>query len=203
VNDDDWNTWTSDYRRSVGPPGPDPEHVLARAQRDSWVHAGKMALELSSNLFALVVFAVLVTKVKAVWPLASVVFVVFAVAIGFGLHVRAGTWRAVAGSTVAYVDLACRRKRAEVRLASFGRVVLAILAIAIAAWLPYFLATTPDPHAGTWLAAPVRVVFVALLLTSTWLYVHYRLARARRALAELERVRASLREEPDVGPIAL
>ena len=195
--DEEWEAWAADFRH---PPDatahPEVTTILARAQRDSWIHVAKAALELAGYAIGFAVFGYLSTKVRAVWPMASVAFGVFAIAVVYSVHVRKHTWAAAGHDVAAFVELAYRRKRADVRLVIFGQLLLAALGLAFAVWLPYVLATTPDPLTGTWFAAPVRVVFAVAVIAGTAFHLSRKLARERRALARLEQLRVSLRGEP-------
>lgn len=197
--DEEWEAWAADFRHAPdAAANPEVTKILDRAQRDAWLHVGKAALELVSYAIGFAVFGYLSTKVRAVWPLASVAFGAFAIAIVYSVHVRKGTWAAAGHDVAAFVDLAWRRQRANVRLVRFGQILLAVLGLAFAVWVPYLLATTPDPLAGTWFAAPMRMVFAVAVIGGTALYLSRKLASERRALARLEQLRVSLRAD-DAG----
>lgn len=193
-HDDDWDVWASDFKSE--PIGPDVSKLVARATRDTWLARGKLAIELGAYGFGIVAYGALSSRVDHLWPMAAFVSVVFVVATAYTLHARRGTWAAAAGEVSAYVELAVRRKRADLRVARLGGVVFFVLSLGLAVWLPYFIATTKDPLAGTWLAVPTRLAFGVAFLIGVAVYLRYKIGRERAELARLEAIRASLRDEP-------
>lgn len=193
--DDEWGEWAADFRHAPGPT-PDPTEVLEAARKGSVALAAKLAVDVVAHVFAIVVFAVLCTKVPAVWPYASLVMPAFAISLAFTLHTRAGTFRASAETVSAFVDVELRRKRAEVRLLRFGQGLLGVLVVGFAIWLPYFLASGQGrPDLGVpFLVA--RLVFAVITFVGTWLYLRHKLRVASERLTRVERVRESIVERP-------
>lgn len=201
MSQDDWGTWAKDFRSAPTPPA-DIDAIVKASRRGIWGWAGKATVDVVAHTFGFVVFALLAVKVPAVWPLASLVMPAFLFSLGYGFHVRKGTWAAPGRSTAAYVELEWRRKRGELRLQRFGRVLLAILAIGFGVWLPFFLATgNGRPELGLpFLIA--RLVFSVLTFVGTWLYLGHKVRKATAELDRLARVRASLTEDvPETAAI--
>ena len=199
--DHDWDALAEDFK--AGGAETDVGALVARASRDNWIHRAKLAVELLGYAGSIVLFGVLSSRVTGVWPFAAFVSASFVAAMAYTMNVRRGMWAAAAaGEVTSFVELSCRRKRADVLVARLGGMLLLILSLGLAVWLPYFVATTRDPMAGTWLAVPTRLGFAVVTLLGTAFYLRYKLARERAALAKLEAIRKSLAEESGDSPSA-
>ena len=190
--DDEWSRWTEDYR-SVEGPTPEAAAIIATARGGHWRRVADITVQVASHVFGIVAFAVLSVTVKHLWPFASLVIPAFGASLAFTVWVRFGTWRAAADTVVAFVDVAWRRRRAEVIMLRASEILLGVLALGFAIWLPYFLASGQGrPDLGMpFLVA--RLVFAVVTFLGTWLYLRFKLRRAVAKLEEVARVRDSLR----------
>jgi hypothetical protein len=198
--DEEWTDWMRGYRHaSKPPPAVEAQCIADRAARDRTVHLVKTLIDFAGTAFALLVFAVLCVKFPVVWPLASVVMAGMFVSAGYSFHARVGTFTAADETVLAHVDLALRRKRADVRLLRFGRPLFCVFVIAFAIWLPYSLASRPDER--PWRTA-LHVLAPCAIFAATWIYLHTKLGSERRELERLTALRASLDGE-EAEPVEL
>ncbi|MFO0554837.1 MAG: hypothetical protein U0271_41050 [Polyangiaceae bacterium] len=196
--DNEWDTWAADFRHApAATTHPDVATICARATRDSLLLYLKTGYELAALAGSTVLLAVLSAKVRSLWPFASVVSVINVFLAWQTLRARSGTFRSLGSHVAAFVELAVRRKRADVKLVEVGRIVYAVLVLAFAAWLPFHIATMPDPLAGTWLAVPTRMAFAIVSLSAVAYYLNYSVRRERAKLARLLEVQSSLQSSPE------
>jgi hypothetical protein len=197
IDDDEWGEWAADFRHAAGP-APEVSTVVEVARRGHLKQAARLALEIVSYAFAMVVLLLLCVRVPQVWPFASLVVPALFVSLGYTLHERSGTWSAAAETVSAFVDLEWRRKRAEVRLVRFARALLVVLVVGFAIWLPYFLASGGG---RVELGIPfliARICFAIATFVLVWLYVAHKERAARRAFARVDALRRSLSEGASV-----
>lgn len=191
---DEWDVWARDFRSAPTPPT-DVERIVARARRSSLSWSAKTAVDVLAHVFGFVVFGLLSVREPTVWPFASLVMPAFLLSLGYGLHVRRGTWSAPGNSAAAYVEVEWRRKRGTLRIHRAGRVLLAVLAVGFSIWVPFFLSGgkgRPDLGMGFLVA---RLAFAVVTFAGTWLYLNHRIRKAAAEVDRLGRVRASLMEE--------
>lgn len=195
---DEWGEWAKDFRSTPTPPA-DVEAIVATARRRALRWTAKAIVDVAAHVFGFVAFGLLSVKVPAVWPLASLVMPTFLLSLGYGLHARRGTWSAPGKSSAAYVDLEWRRTRGTLRIHQAGRVLLGVLAVGFAVWVPFFLAGgngRPD------LGMPFLVLRLALAVVTfvaTWLFLSHKVRTTSAELERLGRVRASLAEDEGVA----
>ncbi|NUO51853.1 MAG: hypothetical protein HOV80_23635 [Polyangiaceae bacterium] len=198
--EDEWESWASDYRSAKAPP-PDVAAIVDAARRGTWGWAGKMTIDVAAHTFGFVVFALLCVKVPAVWPFAAIVMPGFALSLANSLHARKGTYAAAAESTASYVELEWRRKRGELRIHRFGRVLLGVFVVGFSIWLPFFLAGgngRPDLGMPFLIA---RLIFAVATFIGTFFYLNYKVRKTAEELERIERVRSSLRDDAEAVAI--
>ncbi|MFO0611622.1 MAG: hypothetical protein U0414_03470 [Polyangiaceae bacterium] len=195
--DDEWGEWAKDFRSAPTPPT-DVEQIVVRARKSALSWSAKAAVDVVAHVFGFVAFGLLSVKVPAVWPFASLVMPAFLLSLGYGLHVRRGTWSAPSKSAAAYVEVEWRRKRGALRIHRAGRVLLGVLAVGFSIWVPFFLAGgNGRPDLGmAFLVA--RLAFAVATFVGTWVYLSHKIRACAVELERLRRVRESLGEEGGV-----
>ncbi len=189
--DEEWARWASDFQRDAGPTV-NPSEVIAAVRRGTWKQVAQTGVQVAAHVFAIVAYAVLSVKVKFLWPFAALVIPAFSASLGIMLWTRFGTWRADGETVGAFVDLEWRRKRGELVFLRVSEVLIGVLAMGFAIWLPYFLAHGQGrPDLGMpFLAA--RLVFAVAVFVGTWFYLRYQIRQAKLKLDRVAQVRASV-----------
>jgi hypothetical protein len=189
---DDWETWVADWHGGRPHRFADDaalrRSVQAYRRRMIWLTVAEALFSVGVIALALYLLARRPGTASVLWTVES--GLLLSAAWTFALRNRRGTWRPLAESTEAFLELS--RLRCVRRLATVHFVIAVLLAqlVALVAWVLWLGRTRPERLTSpdllpAWSAA--ALVFVTYSMWATW----YR-RRTRRELARIDRLREAL-----------
>lgn len=192
---DEWRAWSADWRNAHAPQVVDEpalrRHVEAYRRRMILVIGVEVLITVAGLAGTALAVSTLSYPASAAWATASLLFI--AIVWTFALWNRRGTWRPVADTTDAFVELSYLRYVRQLRSVRFVLVVVGATAAGLLAWISWRLAQRPVVIPATELVRRVAVPSLILVSYVVWA-VWYR-RRAQRHLAELAPLRESLLRE--------